>query len=243
MGIGNALLAFWVILNALFYDVSAYRDCDNANELKITIKGCSEIIEQKGYGLTAKAHAFSIRGIAYSEQGSNDLASADFDSAIAGLDEILSRTPHDMDALLSRGRAHRAKGDLRRGLADYDEAIRLDPRNVDAFNSRCWARALLGIELEIARADCDTAVKLSSNEPIILDSRGMVGIKQGKFAEAGIDYDAALRAEPGIARYYYGRGIAALRLGRTDEGNADLAEATKLEAQIAERYARFGVIP
>jgi Flp pilus assembly protein TadD len=76
-----------------------------------------------------------------------------------------------------------------------------------------------------------------------LNGRGLVGIKQGKFAEAWADYDAALRARPGFAGFLYGRGIAALRLGRTEEGKADLAQATQLDANIARTYAGYGVTP
>ncbi|MGH6855279.1 MAG: tetratricopeptide repeat protein [Aestuariivirga sp.] len=105
------------------------------------------------------------------------------------------------------------------------------------------AGPLLGTGLALARAGCDRAIALSNSDQSYLDSRGLVGIKQGLFKEAWADYDAALQKKPGNASYLYGRGIAALRLGRTEEGNADLAEAAKLDPEIGETYAGYGVTP
>jgi lipoprotein NlpI len=98
-----------------------------------------------------------------------------------------------------------------------------------------------GTDLDLARADCDAALALST-EASTLDSRGLVGLKQGDFDKAWDDYDAALQAGPS-ASYLYGRGYAALRLGRKADGAADIAAAVELDAGIAEEYARYGVPP
>ncbi|MGH6854589.1 MAG: tetratricopeptide repeat protein [Aestuariivirga sp.] len=180
------------------------------------------------------AKAYNNRGIAYSSKGEYDRAIADYDKAIA-------LNPKNAESYVFRSNAHAEKGDFVRAIADDDEAIRLNPTYAEAFNGRCLARALLGADLGLARADCDTALRLSSNEPNHLDSRGMVGIKQGLFKEAWADYDAALQKEPAVASYLYGRGIAALHLGRTTNGKADLAKAAKLDPNIAQTYAGYGV--
>jgi tetratricopeptide (TPR) repeat protein len=182
------------------------------------------------------AIAYNNRGVAYHGKESPDRAIEDFDRAI-------EFDPKYTKAYYNRGLAYDSKGDTGLAIKDYDQAIDLDSKQADYFNSRCWVRAVAGTGLDLARADCDAALALSKDEPNVLDSRGLVGIKEGQFAKAWADYDAAHRAKPENAGFLYGRGIAALRLGRTAEGNADLAAAMKLDGTIAATYADYGVTP
>jgi Tfp pilus assembly protein PilF len=151
---------------------------------------------------------------------------------------------------VNSGNAYLEKKEYDLAIKEFDQAIELDPNSAGTYNARCWTRALQGRALATARADCDQALALSPGDARILDSRGLVGIKQEKFAEAWADYADAVRAglesfpeDAIIASFIYGRGIAALRLGRVDEGNADLAKATGLDSNIAKTYEGYGVTP
>jgi len=180
--------------------------------------------------------ALNDRGVAYANQGNTSQAIKDFD-------RVIELNPKFVPAYYNRGLAYSSKGNIDRALKDYDRAIELNPEDAVYLNSRCWVRAVAGTSLGLARADCDMAIAISKNEPNYLDSRGLVGIKQGLFDKAWSDYDAAHRAKPDNAGFLYGRGIAALRLGRKAEGNADLAAALKLDGKIAKTYAGYGVLP
>jgi tetratricopeptide (TPR) repeat protein len=230
------LLVFVIILEAGIAEAGPVEECEQKENWGLRIQGCTQVIEQGGFSSRLKVWAVFVRANAHVDQG--DLA-----RAITDYDEAIRLNPQYANALYYRGHVHFIQGDFARAIADYDEAIRLNPQYSEAYNGRCWTRAVSGTDLAAGRADCDTALTLSNNEPNYLDSRGLVGIKQGQFSEAWADYDAALRAMPGTASYFYGRGIAALRLGRTGEGSADLAEATKLDANIAQIYAGYGVTP
>jgi Flp pilus assembly protein TadD len=208
------------------------QDCQSSDN-DVRISGCTAVIDK---GVEAdRAWAYYTRGLAYKRKGEHDRAIKDFDQATA-LD------PKDAKAYLNRGLSYENKGEKARALSDFDMAILLDPKNAEAYNNRCWLRALQGMDLDAARADCDSAIAIKS-EGAYLDSRGLVGIKQGRFAYAWADYDAAVRADPYAATYYYGRGIAALRLGRLADGNADLARAAELDSNIAKIYEGYGVAP
>lgn len=208
-------------------------DCKNSDS-DIRISGCTAVIDK---GVEAdRAWAYFNRGMAYKRKGEHDRAIRDFDQATA-LD------PKSAAAYLNRGYSYDSKGNKARALSDLDMAILLDPKNADAYNGRCWLRALQGLDLAAARADCDIAIELNSSEANYLDSRGLVGIKQEKFAYAWADYDAAVRINSQSATYLYGRGIAALRLGRLADGNADLARAAELDPNIAKTYEGYGVAP
>jgi tetratricopeptide (TPR) repeat protein len=219
----------------------AYWRCAQLTEMQSRIDGCNELLAQTTLPEIEQAYALTNRGLAFSEQGRQARAKVDFDRAIEILDAELRSNPEDIMILLNRGRAYRASGDLARGMADYDEAIRIDPLNADVYNSRCWARALDNIELDLARRDCDEALRLMGPDAAILDSRGLVSLKQRRFADAFADFDMAVRLQPGIGRYRYGRGVALLRLGERAKGEADIAEAIRREPDVVHIYEVFGV--
>jgi tetratricopeptide (TPR) repeat protein len=226
----------------------------------------SEALRHRGVRLLARA--LSFRGNAYLRQGDLVRAASDFNRAVAlepnsarafvnraklhmaerdlesalpDLDKALSLDPRDAETLFLRGQIYYERRDWPRALPDFDAASQLQPRNAIYQNQRCWTRAVAGLELDIARAACDEGIRLSDGGANILDSRGLVGLKQGRFAEAWADYDAAHRIQPDSAHYVYGRGLAALKLGRTAEGRTDLARAVELDGDIAETYAGYGV--
>jgi tetratricopeptide (TPR) repeat protein len=142
-----------------------------------------------------------------------------------------------------RGRAYDLLGDHRRAVADFREAVRRAPREPDMANALCWNLAIIGENLDEARAACDAALRERPDHAPALDSRAMVALKQGRFQDAWNDYDAATRINPEGASWVYGRGIAALRLGRTAEGRADIARAEALNAEVTRYYADLGIRP
>ena len=177
-----------------------------------------------------------------SELGDTARANPDFERAIAILTEVLAKNPRDTDALLSRGRAYRASGDLKRGIADYDAGTRIDPLNVDFYNSRCWARAIAGVDLDVARKDCDEALRLWPGAPDLHNTRALVALKQHDFVLAWVDYDTALRAYP-APNHLYGRGIASLRMGDKAKGEADIEEALRQDPKVADMFKVLGIAP
>lgn len=86
-----------------------------------------------------------------------------------------------------------------------------DPRVVQAYNQRCWARAVLGQELDQALRDCNAGLRQNPHAPQLLDSRGLVELRRNQLDKAIADYNEALKINPKIAWSLYGRGIAELR--------------------------------
>ena len=117
-----------------------------------------------------------------------------------------------------------------------------DPQMPVFLNSRCWARARWGQQLEAALADCNAALKLRPGTAAYLDSRGLVYLRKRDFDHAITDYGEALyaRQDPWS---FYGRGVARLRSGDVAGGNADLAAARALDQNIAAEAAKYGIAP
>ena len=131
-------------------------------------------------------------------------------------------------------------------ITQYDDWInshRDDIQMPRARNARCWARALMGKDLDHALDDCNFAVRKDPKVAAYFDSRGLVYLRLGKYDKAVADYDAALALNPKIAWSLYGRGLAKQHLGQTAAGQADIGAAEAFAPKIAEEAASHGVVP
>ena len=129
-------------------------------------------------------------------------------------------------------------------VTNLDQWIKSHPEDssrASAFNSRCWARATAGQALNEALADCNRALKLNPGSSAVLDSRALVYLRQGAWAQAIADYDAALKRNPDNAWSRYARGVALTRSGDAKRGAEDRAAAIKLDEQVEERARRYNV--
>ena len=140
--------------------------------------------------------------------------------------------------LFYRSDARLGAGEYDGAINDADQAAVLLGENRDVLNAQCWTRAVANRELDRARAACDASLALGAH-PAVLDSRGLVNLREGKWQEAWDDYDAAFTADPVLSGSLYGRGLAALALGKTSDGEADLKRA----ASVAQEFARYGLTP
>jgi tetratricopeptide (TPR) repeat protein len=154
--------------------------------------------------------------------------------------------PKEAEMRLGLGDLYLQLGDYDAATAEYNHWIDSHGRDVQmprAHAARCWARALLGRELEQALDDCTAAVRADRKDASFLDSRGLVYLRLGKYDKAVGDYDAALALDPKIAWSLYGRGLAKRHLGQTAAGDADVAAAKALAPKIAEAAASHGIGP
>lgn len=129
-------------------------------------------------------------------------------------------------------------------LTSYDAWLRAHPEDVhraNALNGRCWARAQLNRELDVALADCNAALKLAPDRAAYLDSRALVRLRRGELDAALADYDSALRLEPRMAWSLYARALAAARKGRAEQAARDRAAALAIEPRVGERARRIGL--
>ncbi len=180
--------------------------------------------------------------------------------------EIYLRTNEKISATSDLDAADRAaakqSNDRLRMARDYEDAEKyssaieqlnlwisaheVDARMTEALNGRCWARALLNRDLDLALKDCALALRRADQPDEIAsvyDSRGLIRLRQGAYAAAISDYDEALQRRPKNPWSMYGRGIAKIKSGRMSEGKADMVEAEGQWPEVAERYARLSLAP
>jgi tetratricopeptide (TPR) repeat protein len=204
-------------------------------ELEQQIRSCSTLIESGLETPARRAKAYDYRGIAYANRH-------DYDRAIVDFSEAIRLDPKDAYAYSNRGNAYNDKGDHERAIPDLNEAIRLDPKFADAYNNRCWARFLMGLDLDQALADCTEALRLSpTNRADTLNTRGVIELKLGAFDRAIADFGEAIAMNPKDAGSLYARGLAKRRNGDAAGGEADIAAAKAIKADIVTEYASYGV--
>jgi tetratricopeptide (TPR) repeat protein len=198
----------------------------------------------KAIGLDPKVAAdYTARGKAYGAKHDWDHAIADYDKAI----ELDPKSTICACAYTDRGDAYLAKGDRNRAIKDYNQAIDFDSqaiqrdgKNAAPWNSRCWARAIVG-ELNEALSDCNRSLDLEPNKAETLDSRGFVYLKMGKVEDAIADYNIALGLNPRLATSLYGRGVAKQKKGEIASGDSDIESAKKIQPNIADEFQRYGI--
>lgn len=163
-----------------------------------------------------------------------------FAEAIAIADAQLAKSPDDATWLAQRGIVRVRAGDAKNGDADLAAASGKS-KDPTQLNNLCWTKAMAGVALESALADCDRALALAPRTPAFMDSKGLVLLRLRRTDEAIAVYNDALVLAPDMAGSLYGRSIAWTRKGDTIRAAADRAAATKSNAAVGEEFAGYGV--
>jgi tetratricopeptide (TPR) repeat protein len=181
----------------------------------------------------------------YADRGDARYQLGNYSAAIEDFDDAIRLQPELGQAWRGRGEAWSWLEDYPQAIADFREAVRIDAADAAALANLCWTLVVGGGDLAEARGHCDAALAIEPDSGVALSSRGMAGLRQGRFEDAWKDYDQAIRLTTGKpeAAYFFGRGIAALRLGRSTEGRADLASADLIDPAMAKSFAEVGITP
>ena len=190
------------------------------------------------------AEDFLSLGTAEDHLGHPQAALAAYTMAIGKSARIRSTA---FNAICERGRVYLELGQFDLAVADFTKATQMAPGAGQPLNDRCWARAAVGRELDLALADCNAALNIASQHgveaPNWLESRGFVYLRQGRYDEAIRDFDAALARPRKQPAAVYLRGLARIRKGESAAGRADIAAAQAMYPEIAAFFTRAGVNP
>jgi tetratricopeptide (TPR) repeat protein len=165
------------------------------------------------------------------------------DAALADVNRALAYAPRSLHLRQLRAQINADAGHYVLAILELNDLIAQQPGWPDMLNDRCWTRGRAGIQLDLALADCDTALSGQPTQPDGLDSRGFIKLRLNDLPGAIADYDAALKEDPELATSLFGRGVAKRANGDKAGGDADLAKARALDPGIDQRFAGFGVTP
>jgi len=175
-------------------------------------------------------------GAFYSEAGR-------YADARAALDEAVLMDPVLVESVATLANVELKHGHPAVAVSVLDSALAKAPDSAALLNSRCWTRALIGRELDLAEKDCDAALQRQPKFAAAIDSRAFVSLRQGRYADAIARYDAALALRPDYAASLYGRGMAKLKAGDLAGGQADISQAKAKSPKVEGVYALSGLSP
>ena len=120
--------------------------------------------------------------------------------------------------------------------AMMDKALALSPDNASLLNERCFRLGLENKNLAQALQDCDRAVNAHPKDAAILDSKGLVLYRMGKYQDALATYNQVLMLAPRQAPSLFMRGQTKRKLG-DGTADADIAAAKGMDADAAKPYS------
>lgn len=152
--------------------------------------------------------------------------------------------------VLDRAKLYTYRSDAYLGLKDYPKAIadadagqKESAYDVQALNMQCWTRAVANVELDKALAACTEAIRINKDDPAPFDSRGLVNLRLGKWAEAFEDYRVAARF---LTMPYsrYGAGLAVIAHGGDiPRGEGLVATALERDPKAGDQLNELGFTP
>jgi len=89
--------------------------------------------------------------------------------------------------------------------------------------------------------DCTESLKLTPNNPEVLNNRGVAYLSARKYDEANTDFTAALKLRPDYAEAMANRGRAQLAAKEYQAAIEDLTQAISLKGDLAEAYGNRGM--
>ncbi len=134
-------------------------------------------------------------------------------------------------ALLARGNAYYAEGNLQAALSDFDRAISLRPNHPEAYYNRGNLHCMLR-QFDSAIADYTKAIELAENDANAHNNRGMAWHEKGNFQSALANYNRAIAINPNEPLFYANRGRLWDSVGDDALARADYLQAKELDPSI-----------
>ena len=170
-------------------------------------------------------------------RGLDLLAMADWESALAVFEDVLSRDASSHRAICGRGVISHKRGQLQSAMADYDRALRINPEYAEAhFN-----RALILIEqehIEEAIEALELAISLEREARFVFH-RGRAYREKGQLEDSIVDFTECINASQNSAERalsFFQRGVSLTGAGRLSEALDDLRKAIDLNENLSLAY-------
>jgi tetratricopeptide (TPR) repeat protein/transglutaminase-like putative cysteine protease len=169
---------------------------------------------------------------------------SEYADAVKSLNAAIASSGATSELLIQRGIVYARSGSTQLAEQDFT-AARAKATTAAALNEMCWDMATTNVGLSSALSACDAGVALAPDSHPVLDSRGFVLLRLGRYADSVAAYDAAIKAgDPySVGESLYGRGIAERRKGDIAAADVDLRNALRLDARLTEIFTSYGVTP
>lgn len=156
------------------------------------------------------------------------LHDADYDSALADMNEALRLDPKEVSYYFNRARIKYHQDDLQGAMADYDYILKLDPDNTMTYYNRGLLRMQVG-ERNKAISDFTKVIKAEPNNYFAIYNRALLYDMIGNYGKAISDFNVVLEQYPDFAAGFYARSEAKRKMGDMKGGEKDFMLAMDLQ--------------
>ena len=180
------------------------------------------------------ANAHENRGLVMRSMGQYEEAIKNYNKAIS-----LSQNSPNPWSYINRGDAKSNLGDYKGAKNDFLQALRIDRRISDAY---------VGLSIVyLAENDYDRAfkyaaeaIKRNKKNGLAYNQRGWTNFKLGKYEDAIVDFDLAIRFAPTLSLVFNNRGICYTELQKYDLAIKDFNRAVALNSKSAVAFSNRG---
>jgi tetratricopeptide (TPR) repeat protein/predicted aspartyl protease len=183
-------------------------------------------------------------GSALMGRGTLRLMDKDAAGARADFDRLTALAPNDASVDLGIAQSYANSDYFDDAISRYDRWLATYPRDdrlPTALSGRCRTRALMNQGIDLALADCNSALRKGLNSSELFETRALVWLRLAAFDKAMADYQTALKLQPKSAWALYGRGLVELNRGLKPQADRDIQAAVALDASIADHFRRIGL--
>lgn len=156
------------------------------------------------------------------------LHDADYDSALADMNEALRLDPKEVSYYFNRARIKYHQDDLQGAMADYDHILQLDPGNTMTYYNRGLLRMQVG-ERNKAISDFSEVIKAEPDNYFAIYNRALLYDMIGSYRKAIADFDVVLEQYPDFAAGFFARSEAKRKMGDMKGGEKDFMLALDLQ--------------
>jgi Tfp pilus assembly protein PilF len=154
------------------------------------------------------------------------------DDAIRQFNEIVAKVPTCSDCYYNLGVAYAKKQQFDLAETSFKKAIELAPNSGDAYTGLANVYNATK-RFDLAQQASAEAAKLSASSggggAEASYNQGVILWNAGKFAEAKVQFEAAVKADPNMSMAHYQLGMANLNLGQIPEAKASFQEYLKVD--------------
>lgn len=174
--------------------------------------------------------------------------SLSYPDRVKACDADLAKLPADAEnyghiraiGLFYRSDAKSLSGDYDGAIADADEARKLYPDSRFIMAAQCWARGVANRQLKTAKQNCDDSLEINPDDPNVMDSAGMVALRQGRWADAAAHYSKAYSYDKSMVNSLFGVALAAYAQGKTESGDTIADTVKSRKPEVIEDFKRWG---
>ena len=184
--------------------------------------------DQAGFATQLSSWALNRRGQLRADEGEQELANADFESA-------LQNNPRNWRAMHNRGVSFAQEGNFAEAFDDFNQVIQLNPKYAKAYANRATLY-VQAKDLQAAIKDYENAIQINNQFATAHVGLGRVCHMLSRWDDAIEHYTAAAELEPTSADIFCSRGDLQADRGHYAEALADYARTIELDGDFAHAY-------